>query len=127
MTRNRHPWPLPAPTATAQHSPTSTATTVDEVSCHEPCHAGGASWPGRAGLSDRLRRAPCPGDRPDGRGLADRQPVRPPVHAFRLDQIEIYFSILQPKVLTSNNLTDLDVPTERVLASRLTTTPPRHR
>jgi len=38
------------------------------------------------------------------------------VHASWLDQIEIYYSILQRKVLTPNDLTDLDALTERVLA-----------
>ena len=42
--------------------------------------------------------------------------VHLPVHASWLDQIEIYFSILQRKVLTPNDLTDLDALTERVLA-----------
>jgi hypothetical protein len=39
-----------------------------------------------------------------------------PVHASWLDQAEIFFSILQRKVLTPNDLTDLDALTERVLA-----------
>ena len=42
--------------------------------------------------------------------------VHLPVHASWLDQIEIYFSILQRKVLTPNDLTDLNVLTDRVLA-----------
>ena len=42
--------------------------------------------------------------------------VHLPVHASWLDQIEIFFSILQRKVLTPNDLTDLDALTERVLA-----------
>jgi hypothetical protein len=33
-----------------------------------------------------------------------------------VDQIEIYFSILQRKVLTPNDLTDLDALADRVLA-----------
>lgn len=44
------------------------------------------------------------------------QLVHLPVHASWLDQIEIYFSILQRKVLTPNDLTDLDDLAERVLA-----------
>ena len=44
------------------------------------------------------------------------QLVHLPVHASWLDQIEIYFSILQRKVLTPNDLTDLDAFAERVLA-----------
>lgn len=42
--------------------------------------------------------------------------VHLPVHASWLDQIEIYYSILQRKVLTPNDLTDLDALPERVLA-----------
>ena len=33
-----------------------------------------------------------------------------------MDQVEIFFSILQRKVLTPNDLTDLDALTERILA-----------
>ena len=44
------------------------------------------------------------------------QLVHLPVHASWLDQIEIYFSILQRKVLTPNELTDLDALAQRVLA-----------
>ena len=36
--------------------------------------------------------------------------------AIWLDQVEIFFSILQRKVLTPNDLTDLDALTERILA-----------
>jgi hypothetical protein len=42
--------------------------------------------------------------------------VHLPVHASWLDQVEIYFSVLQRKVLTPNDLTDLDALAERVLA-----------
>ncbi len=42
--------------------------------------------------------------------------VHLPVHASWLDQIEIYFSILRRKVLTLNDLTDLDALAERILA-----------
>ena len=42
--------------------------------------------------------------------------VHLPVHASWLDQIEIFFSVLQRKVLTPNDLTDLDALAERVLA-----------
>ena len=44
------------------------------------------------------------------------QLVHLPVHASWLDQVEIFFSILQRKVLTPNDLTDLDALAERVLA-----------
>jgi len=39
-----------------------------------------------------------------------------PVHASWLNQAEIFFSILQRKVLTPNDLTDLDALTARILA-----------
>ena len=39
-----------------------------------------------------------------------------PVHASWLNQAEIFFSILQRKVLTPNELTDLDALTARILA-----------
>jgi len=42
--------------------------------------------------------------------------VHLPVHASWLDQIEIFFSILQRKVLTPNDLTDPDALATRVLA-----------
>jgi hypothetical protein len=44
------------------------------------------------------------------------QLVHLPVRASWLAQIEIYYSILQRKVLTPNDLTDLDVLAERILA-----------
>jgi hypothetical protein len=39
-----------------------------------------------------------------------------PVHASWLNQIELYFSILQRKALTPNDLPTLEALTERVLA-----------
>ena len=44
------------------------------------------------------------------------QLVHLPVHASWLDQAEIFFSILQRKVVTPNDFTDLDAIAERVLA-----------
>jgi len=41
--------------------------------------------------------------------------VHGPVHASWLNQIEIYFSILQRKVLTPNDFADLDTLSERIL------------
>lgn len=38
-----------------------------------------------------------------------------PVHASWLNQIEIYFSIVQRKVLTPNDVTDLNALAERLL------------
>jgi hypothetical protein len=42
--------------------------------------------------------------------------VHLPIHASWLDQAEIFFSILQRKVLTPNDLTDLDALAVRILA-----------
>ena len=42
--------------------------------------------------------------------------VHLPVHASWLNQAEIFFSILQRKVLTPNDLTDLDALAARILA-----------
>lgn len=44
------------------------------------------------------------------------QLVHLPVHASWLDQAEIFFSILERKVLTPNDLTDLDALADRILA-----------
>ena len=52
------------------------------------------------------------------------QLVHLPIHASWLNQAETFFSILQRKVLTPNDLTDLDVLTARILPSRIATTPP---
>ena len=43
-------------------------------------------------------------------------PISLPVHASWLNQIEIYFSILQRKVLTPNNFTSLTELEEQILA-----------
>ena len=40
--------------------------------------------------------------------------VHAPIHASRLNQVEIYFSILQRKVLTSNDFPSLDTLAERL-------------
>jgi hypothetical protein len=64
----------------------------------------GSSHRGRASVK-RMRKA-----------WPTTQLVHLPVHASWLDQVEIFFSILQRKVLTPNDLTDLDALTERVLA-----------
>jgi len=42
--------------------------------------------------------------------------VHLPVHASWLNQIEIYFSVVQRKVLTPNDFADLDALAERLLA-----------
>lgn len=51
--------------------------------------------------------------------LQDRHPrlvlVHAPIHASWLNQVEIYFSIVQRKVLTPNDFADLDILAERLL------------
>ena len=42
--------------------------------------------------------------------------IHTPVHASRLNQIEIYFSIVQRKVLSPNDFTDIDAISERLSA-----------
>ena len=42
-------------------------------------------------------------------------PVHGPIHASWLNQIEIYFSIVQRKVLTPNDFPDLNAVAERLL------------
>ena len=42
-------------------------------------------------------------------------PVHTPVHASWLNQIEIYFSIIQRKVLTPNDFSNLDDVAQRLL------------
>ncbi len=46
--------------------------------------------------------------------------VHLPVHASWLNQVEIYFSVLQRKVLTPNDFTDLDEICDRLLAFQAT-------
>ena len=41
--------------------------------------------------------------------------VHAPIHASWLNQVEIYFSIIQRKVLTPNDFPDLDTVAERLL------------
>jgi hypothetical protein len=42
--------------------------------------------------------------------------VHTPIHASRLNQAEIYFSVVQRKVVTPNDFTDLDTLEQRLLA-----------
>ena len=42
--------------------------------------------------------------------------VHTPVHASWLNQVEIFFSIVQRKVLSPNDFTDLDIVTDRLAA-----------
>jgi hypothetical protein len=46
--------------------------------------------------------------------------VHLPVHASWLNQVEIYFSVVQRKVLTPNDFTDLDEVADRLLAFQAT-------
>ena len=46
--------------------------------------------------------------------------VHLPIHASWLNQVEIYFSIVQRKVLTPNDFTDLDEVADRLLAFQAT-------
>jgi hypothetical protein len=39
-----------------------------------------------------------------------------PTHASWLNQIEIYFSVVQRKILTPNDFADLDILAERLIA-----------
>ena len=50
--------------------------------------------------------------------------VHLPVHASWLNQVEIYFSILQRKAISPHDFRDLDHLAEQVLATSGTTTPP---
>ena len=52
--------------------------------------------------------------------------VHLPIHASWLNQVEIYFSILQRKAINPNDFADLDQLAERIMAFRTATTPPRH-
>jgi transposase len=63
----------------------------------------GSSHRGQAS-TDRLRQE-----------WPNAQLVHLPVHASWLDQIEIYFSVVQRKVVTPNDLTDLDALAQRLL------------
>jgi hypothetical protein len=78
---------------------------VEEVMTHEPyASAGRVFWVVDNGSSHRGQAAM---DR-----LTRRYPnavmVHTPVHASWLNQVEIFFSIIQRKVLTPNDFTDLD-------------------
>ncbi|WGD39731.1 transposase [Streptomyces cathayae] len=42
--------------------------------------------------------------------------VHTPVHASRLNQVEIYFSVVQRKAVSPNDFTDLDEVTDRLRA-----------
>jgi hypothetical protein len=86
---------------------------VDDVMGSEPYRSArrvfwvvdnGSSHRGAA-AADRLRAA-----HPNARM------VHLPVHASWLNQIEIYFSVVQRKVLTPNDLADLDAVEQRLLA-----------
>ena len=52
--------------------------------------------------------------------------VHLPVHASWLNQVEIYFSIVQRKVITTDDFTDLDDLENRILAFQRPLQPHRH-
>jgi hypothetical protein len=58
------------------------------------------------GWSDRAAR---------GRAYANLRLIHLPIHASWLNQIELYFSIVQRKALTPNDFDSLDGLTERLL------------
>lgn len=86
---------------------------VDDVMSQEPyCSARRVFWIVDNGSSHRGDRA--------ADELRERHPriviVHTPNHASWLNQIEIYFSILQRKVLTPNDCTTLDELAQRIIA-----------
>ncbi len=86
---------------------------VDDVMDHEPYRsARRVFWVVDNGSSHRGERA--------ADELRERHPnivmVHTPVHASWLNQVEIYFSIIQRKVLTPNDCATLDELIERIVA-----------
>jgi hypothetical protein len=86
---------------------------VDEVMGQEPYRAARrVFWITDHGTSHRGPQAIA--------RLAERHPrahlIHTPIHASWLNQIEIYFSILQRKVLTPNETGDLEALADRLLA-----------
>jgi len=86
---------------------------VDDVMSQEPYRsARRVFWVVDNGSSHRGERS--------AEELRARHPriaiVHTPTHASWLNQIEIYFSIIQRKVLTPNDCTSLDELTERIMA-----------
>jgi hypothetical protein len=85
---------------------------VDQVMRKEPYASArrvfwivdGGSSHYRTTFPDRLRQA-----------YRNAEAVFPPVHASWLNQVEIYFSILQRKALTPNDLADLPQARDRLL------------
>ena len=78
------------------------------------------AWPTAQLVEVSLRDAAQAGRSPHAHHQPQWSPIfrlmHLPVHASWLDQVEIFFSILQRKVLTPNDLTDLDALAERILA-----------
>ena len=86
---------------------------VDQVMRRHPYRrARRVFWVVDNGTAHRGERVAC--------RLAARHPnlvlVHLPIHASWLNQIEIYFSILQRKVLTPNDFANLDEVAQRLLA-----------
>ena len=67
--------------------------------------------PGAASLADAKRSGR---DRPTCRAIPQRDHGAHPVHTSWLNQIEIYFSIVQRKVLSPNDFTDIDAVSDRL-------------
>ena len=42
--------------------------------------------------------------------------IQLPVHASWLNQVEIYFAVIQPKLLSPNDFPNLDIPANRLTA-----------
>jgi hypothetical protein len=86
---------------------------VDEVMSAEPyASADRVFWVVDNGSSHRGETSV---KRLEGKWL-NLKLVHLPVHASWLNQIEIYFSVIQRKVLTPNDFADLDALAERLLA-----------
>ena len=84
---------------------------VEQVMSQEPyASAERVFWDVDNGSSHRGRKAI---DRL-GKQFPNAIMVHTPVHASWLNQVEIFFSIIQRKVLTPNDFTDLDAVTRRL-------------
>ena len=86
----------------------------------EPSHAATPVQRGAPSVLDRgqwLLASRAPNAWPDSKiDIPRLVPVHGPVHASWLNQIEIYFSIVQRKVLTPNDFGSLAAVEERLLA-----------
>ena len=141
--RRRHREPPPAPggpggssssTAAAAPWPTSPPTTSTAPTCSGGSRPRPASNPSRSWSTQVMTTEPYAsarrvfwvvdnGSSHNGARSIDRmQPAWPtatlvhlPMHASWLNQVEIYFSILQRKAISPNDFADLDQLSERIL------------